>query len=560
MQNYDVRNFSDRKREQIAAEVKKRTDLRLPSLRMWNDELCRKHRMGWMETYFNEETQQDEERRILTRPKPGCRKCGIQLRKHQRVGIMWMYQKKRCLLADVPGSGKTAHAAGLIALLHETGEILDKSAGGVGRVIIVPRSPALMQWYDELLRMMPSLNVAVAIGDKKKRIQTYLNGWSVLLISPQTLMNDYEALLRFSLSALITDDVDALRNETTTSYVLKKVGRHADRMVIMTGTPLQKRLMELYRTLEGIGGREVLGSQEYFEKRHIDKTTVAERNRETGQIIGQKMVTSYKHLDEVKRKIEPMVLRRTAADLEGDVELPTILPSDILLDLYPAQAVKYDELRRGVIQIMKAEGMTTKHVTALSKLHYGAQICGGLSVLGERDGPNTSVKMDWIERALQEEFEGEKVVIFSNYKNGVRSLQDRLRGQGIGFETVWGEQKSKEARRKSQERFWEDDNCRVLIGTQAIEQSLNLQVSRHLINMDMIMNPARMEQLAGRIRRQGSAFKHVYVHNLLTVNTQEERYLPLLEREAALASHMWDDTSELFQQLSPIMMMQLITG
>jgi len=76
----------------------------------------------------------------------------------------------------------------------------------------------------------------------------------------------------------------------------------------------------------------------------------------------------------------------------------------------------------------------------------------------------------------------------------------------------------------------------------------------------MIMNPSRMAQLAGRIRRDGSAHKHVFVHNLLTVNTQEERYLPLLEREQALADHIWDENNELFAQLNPMTLMQLITG
>ena len=115
-------------------------------------------------------------------------------------------------------------------------------------------------------------------------------------------------------------------------------------------------------------------------------------------------------------------------------------------------------------------------------------------------------------------------------------------------------------RRAAQEQFWEDPECRVLIGTRAIEQSLNLQVSRHLINIDMILNPARMEQLAGRIRRDGSAYQHVFVHNLLTVGTQEERYLPLLEREAALSSHIWDENSELFQALDAQALLRLISG
>lgn len=565
MQKFDTRNFTEDAREAIAWKARGYKDFKLPHLRAWNYDLCRTHRNGWVENYFEDGV--DKKRTIHDRPSPGCRKCGIHFRQHQRVSIMWLYLKKRALLADTMGSGKTTSAGGLIAMLIETGELAvrrdrSKPDGGVGRVVITPRSAALHQWQDELLRMMPGLNVVVATGSKKQRAELYLNPWQVLLIGPEMLNNDLEMLMRFDLSLFVTDDIDQLRNpETNTSYSCDRLGGHADRYVIMTGTPLQKRLPELHAVLDGIGGSRVFGSRDNFEKSHVRRGYFTEIDKRTGLETKRQQITGYRNLDVVKRKMAPMVLRRTAADLT-DVNLPTIIPDDVMLDLYPAQRAKYTELQKGVITILREEGAQVKHTTALSKLHYGAAICGGLATLGEPDGPNTSVKMDWILNKLGEggDLEDEKVVIFAQYKTSVRALQYRFREAGIGFETVWGEQADKMARKASQERFWEDPTCKVLIGTRAIEQSLNLQVARHLINMDMILNPARMEQLAGRIRRDGSAFQHVFVHNLLTVNTQEERYLPLLEREAALASHIWDENSQLFQALNPMALLQLISG
>jgi hypothetical protein len=61
-----------------------------------------------------------------------------------------------------------------------------------------------------------------------------------------------------------------------------------------------------------------------------------------------------------------------------------------------------------------------------------------------------------------------------------------------------------------------------------------------------------MEQLAGRIRRDGSAYKHVFVHNLLCLRTQEAGYPAMLEREQALVDFVWDENSELFESLSPL--------
>ena len=336
----------------------------------------------------------------------------------------------------------------------------------------------------------------------------------------------------------------------------------ADRYVIMTGTPLQKRLPELHAILDGIGGAEpdVLGPLDSFYKRHVRYATVISYDKH-GQEQENKQVVGYRNLDSVKRKIAPFVLRRTAADLT-DVTLPTIITDDVMLDLYPKQRAKYTELRQGVLRILKEEGTVVKHTTALSKIHYGAAICAGLAALGEEDSNRSSVKLDWVIDKVTDggDLGDEKVVIFANLKNSVKALQNRLEATNTGFTTVWGEDPNPKNRAAAQEKFWSDPNCRILIGTRAIEQSLNLQVSRHLINIDMIMNPARMEQLAGRIRRDGSAYQHVFVHNLLTINTQEERYLPHLEREAALSSHIWDESSELFSALDSQSLLRLISG
>lgn len=571
--NFDIRHFTDDRREDLAWRIHEATEWNLPTLTAWNYALCRVHQRGWEEE-FRDEDGEVLQRMVYDRPKPGCRKCGMHFRRHQRISVAWLYFKKKALLADTMGAGKTASAGGLIALLLETGELSlqrDRSNrfGGMGRVIIVPRSPALHQWRTELLRMIPGLNILVAEGTKKQRTQLYLQPWQVLLIGPEMLRNDYEMLERFDLSLFLTDDIDQLRNpDTDTSYVLDRMGSRGtegmrpgtDRYVIMTGTPLQKRLPELHSVLDGIGGLERLGSRDAFIKRHVRYNTVTEYNRQSGRDERRQVVVGYRDLNLVKRQIAPLVLRRTAADLD-DVELPTIIPDDVFLDLYPRQRVKYDELKRGVLRIIREEGTQVKRPNALAQIHYGAAICAGLAALGEEDGPGTSVKLDWIEHALTEGgLSDEKVVVFINLKNSVRALQYRFRERGVGFVTVWGDEPDKSKRAAAQERFWEDPRCRVLIGTKSIEQSLNLQISRHLVNMDMILNPARMEQLAGRIRRDGSAYQHVFVHNLLTVRTQEERYLPLLEREAALAAHIWDENSQLFNALSPMALLQLISG
>lgn len=539
----DVRALPDDTRLRFAEMVHGSVDFALPRLRFWNYEPCRKHRPHGI-------TQ-------------GCRECGIIPRRHQRIAIGWLYYARYGLLADTVGSGKTAVAAGVLAIMAETGELVADPVGreDEGRAVVICRAAAVPQWCRQLRRMIPGLEVISADGTANQRVEKYVSGgWHVLVTSYQTLLNDRRALTRMGITTVIVDDVDPLRHdETATARAVKALARNTFRTYVMSGTPLQKRLMELYSVLEPIGGPAAFGSVTTFRHRYVRTEKVRIYNQKTGRAIVKEVEVGTRFLDELKTKLGPLALRRTAADLD-DVKLPAIIPSDVYLDLYPAQRARYTELRQGVLRRIQEEGTRLKQVTALTMIGYGQRICTGLPALGEADGPGQSCKLDWVTDKLQGDLADEKVVIFTAYTDTVAALEARLTAAGIGHVKLWGRDRDPKSRDAAMQALWTDPNCRVLIGTQTIEQSIDLQIARHLINIDMILNPARMEQLAGRIRRDGSAFSNVFVHNILTRDTQEERYVPLLEREQALIDSVWDEQSELFNSLTPLALLTMITG
>jgi SNF2 family DNA or RNA helicase len=532
---FDAYSLPEAKRIAVANKIRTVKDFKLPDLKYFNSTPCDFHK--------------DLD--------PACQQCGVVFRKHQRVGVAWLFTAGQGLLADSVGTGKTIQAAGTTALLKEAGKM---DSGG--KVLVVCRPSAVAQWNMQLNRLLKDTKIIVGDGVKAKRIEKYQNSdWEVVVMGYQMLINDLERLDNaFEFTAMFVDDVDPLRNgDTSTAYAIKRISRYADHKYILTGTPLQKRLHDLYNVLQPLNVRDVLGSPIYFERRYIRKEAVSEVSS-TGTVSVRNKVTGYRNLDEFKSKIAHLTLRRTADDID-DVDLPAVIPSNVFLEPYKSQMDRYKELQEGVLRIIKAEGEEVKRATAIAKFGRGAQICGGLAMLGEPDRPQSSVKLDWLEEKLIDgDLSEEKVVVFIHFRNGVRALQARLARAGVGYTTIWGETKTNADRFAAQQQFWNDPDCRVLIGTTAIEQSLNLQVARHLVNVDMIMNPSRMEQLAGRIRRDGSKYKSVYVHNLLTVGTQEERYLPALQREQALIDHVWDSKSELFESLSPLQLLTMIGG
>ncbi len=534
----DVRRLGLESRLALADQIRTMNDFALPELRFFNDQPCAQH------------SSLDEGLRQLPSP---CRRCGVKFRKHQRVGIAWLYVRGHGLIADQVGLGKTAQAAGLLAMIKATGE-LDGA-----RVVVVCRPAAIDQWRDELVRFVPSLTVIDNVGPRRKRIDKYVSGWDVLVTGYQMLLRDHEHLDQFRLAVMIIDDVDSLRNRNNASATtIKRIARASKRVVILNATPLQKRLRELHSMLEPVGGSSVFGSETTFRNRYERQELVTTYNRRLGRDVVTRKVLGYKNLDDFVAKMSPMALRRTATHVD-DVDLPEIMaPNDVFLELHPAQQLKYEELRQGVLKVIKEDGTRVKRLAAVARFIYGAMVCSGLPTIGEADGPGASVKLDWVEDKLDGDLSDEKVVVFCQFTRCVQALSDRLTARGIGHALIWGRDNRKSARHQALRRFWDDPNCRVLIGTAAMEASLNLQVARHLINVDQLLNPARMQQLAGRIRRDGSAHRAVYIHNLFTNGTQEEGYLPLLRREQALADQVWGENNQLYEALSPLQMLELI--
>lgn len=450
----------------------------------------------------------------------------------------------------------TASTALMLAMAAEAGEL------EIGRVVVVCRAPAVRQWVSELNRMLPDLNTVAALGTTKNRIKIYSSDWNIVVVGREMFVKDYEGLENFDLAALLIDDVDSLRNrKNRVSWAIKRLAKSCPRVVVMNATPLHKRIQDLHSVLEPLGGRDIFGSETNFLRTYTrqERVTIYASG---GRAVKTNKVTGYKNIGQFRELIEPMTLRRTIEDID-DVSLPAISPSTVWLDMHPAQQRKYQEIQAGVLKIIKSgKAQDMKMLQALEIFQKGAATCSGLAAVGDDDLPGVnSSKLDWVmEQITDGDFSDEKVVIFINTIKLVEAFQQRLENAGISQVTIWGKESNAAIRAERVEKFWSDPNCRILIGTSALESSLNLQVARRLIMVDTLLNPARMTQLAGRVQRDGSMYKTVYVYHLLTRDSQEESYLKKLEMENALADTIWNSRNELFAELSPLELLNLITN
>lgn len=123
--------------------------------------------------------------------------------------------------------------------------------------------------------------------------------------------------------------------------------------------------------------------------------------------------------------------------------------------------------------------------------------------------------------------DGEKLVIFTEHKDTLTYLENRLKDSGYTVATIHGG-KDADERRAAQFEFM--DKAQILIATDAAGEGINLQFCRLLINWDIPWNPNRLEQRMGRIHRYGQE-KEVMVFNLVADNTREGQVLETLLRK-----------------------------
>jgi SNF2 family DNA or RNA helicase len=522
-----------------AARVKGLKRVNLPHLADWNYDACPQH---------------DE-------PTPSCewRACGFDPFDHQTVSASFLLMSGKAIDASATGTGKTNSILLTLCLAKHLGEPL--------RAVLVVPTSAVAQWAAETARFAPGLKVSsVTAGlPRSRRVQVYANrGWEVLILGFHLATRDIDVLERIAPRQVISDDVDPILQTTNKTHkAMVRLCSSADRVVVANATNLQTRLTQLYAATVLIGGKDVWGSATSFENRYVKKEPVFIPTRDSkGQKGKQKVykTTGYKNLNDFKAKFTPMMIRHRYEDL-SDLRIPDIVSQNIYVTLHPAQREKYEQLQEGVLELRKKDmPPQQKEVSALSAWTHGGQICAGLSALGEPDGPGASVKLDWTVDHIAGEWVDQKVVVYARNRGTIEALHDRLDTHGIGYATIWGAQADSEFRAGETKRFWQDPACRVMVISAAGERSLNLQNASVLVSIDLNLNPARVQQILGRIRRAGSAHTRVFAISLLASDTQEDRYMTALASRQALFDAVHDeDSGDLFERLEPETLLRLIS-
>jgi superfamily II DNA or RNA helicase len=443
------------------------------------------------------------------------------LRPYQVDGFNWLAylydHQLGGVLADDMGLGKTLQALALICHVRERG------LSDAPFLVVAPTS-VVGNWARECQRFAPHLVVAQITETGRRREQTLgeLAASADVVVTSYSLFRlEYEPYAAITWSGLFLDEAQFAKNRHSLAYQ-KTRSLPVRYKIAMSGTPIENNLMELWSLLS-IAAPGLFASPDRFSEYYrlpIEKHADADR------------------LAQLRRRIRPLLLRRTKEQVERD--LPDKLEQILELDLNAKHQKIYQRyLQRERQKVLGLLDDVNKNRFAIFRsLTLLRQASLDVGLVDEKHASVPSTKLDALMEMLDDIVsDGHRVLVFSQFTRFLTSARTRIRAAGIDHCYLDGRTRKREAVINS---FRDGVAPVFLISLKAGGFGLNLTEADYCVLLDPWWNPATEAQAVDRVHRIGQT-KKVMVYRLVAKDTIEEKVMALKEKKAALFASVMDD-------------------
>lgn len=438
---------------------------------------------------------------------PGPQFLGV-LRPYQLEGIRWLSFLRKFhfqgILADDMGLGKTVQVIAFLSSFERT----------LPTLIVMPMS-LLFNWKMEIEKFLPHQRILIYHGLERKNAQNSLSQYDFILTSYATLRIDLPYLKSFQYEYLILDESQAIKNsDSKTAQALLEISSTA--RLSLTGTPLENHLFELWSQFHFLMP-ELLGTQKEFE------TAITAASSDS------------RHLDQIKKKIKPFILRRKKQDVAKD--LPEKIQQTVWLDMPPGQREIYENFlasaKSNLIKKVQLDGVSKHRMEIFETLLRLRQICCH-PLLNGSEGPSAKLEqlMEDIQTVLEE---GKKVLIFSQFTTMLSLIKKEMNLKQWSYLYLDGETKN---RQHLVEAFQNDPSASIfLISLKAGGVGLNLTAADYVFLYDPWWNEAVENQAIDRAHRIGR--KHTVVAKRYVMRESiEEKIMTLKSYKTQLVEQL----------------------
>lgn len=443
----------------------------------------------------------------------------VELLPYQLDGIAFAVGAGRAIIADEMGLGKTIQGIGMAELL--------KREAGITKVLVVCPASVKSQWRLEIGKFSDS-PCDLVVGTANERARQYANPTFYTVCNYEQVLRDIMAIEQAKWDLIILDEGQRIKNwEAKTSRIMKSL--RSPFALVLSGTPLENRLDELFSVAEFIDDRRLGPAFHFFHRHRVVN--------EKGKVLG------YKNLEDLRRRLAPILVRRTR---QGVMEqLPSRTTEIVRITPTGEQAELHDEHMRVVGQIVRKKFLTEMDLLRLRKALLMCRMAANSTYLVTKEGPGYSSKLEKIEELLGNirEEKDRKTIVFSEWTTMLNLIEPILAKHKLEFVRLEGSIPQKK-RQALVNQFQQEPNCRIFLTTNAGALGLNLQAANTVINVDLPWNPAVLEQRIGRAHRMGQK-RSVQVFVLVTEGTIEENLLKTLAAKHEMALAALDSSSTL---------------
>lgn len=484
-----------------------------------------RHLLPWVEEERRRAARQTARERFLAEVQAGRATLDVvehPLYPYQHEGMLHLAFGERALLADEMGLGKTVQAIAACVLLRRLRD--------VERVLVICPASLKGEWEEQIARFS-GLPVRLIQGPRGQRLRQYGAGAFFYLANYEQILSDGdEVQQRLAPDVIVLDEAQRIKNwQSRTAQAVKRL--RSPYAFVLTGTPLENRIDELYSIVQFLDPA-LLGPLFRFNR---DFHELDERGRPAG----------YKNLDELHRRITPVLLRRRKHEVEG--QLPGRTDKHYFVPMEDEQLARYAEYEKRVAQLIAQAQRRPLSPEEMDKLQRWLacmrMICDTPYILDSecRICPKLTELREILGEVLAEP--GTKALIFSEWERMLELVRELADEMGTGYSWHTGSVPA-QRRRAEVRRFKEDPDCRLFLSTDCGSVGLNLQAASVVVNLDLPWNPARLEQRIARAWRKHQT-RPVSVLHLVTEGSIEQRMIPLLAGKQALADSVLDGQADL---------------
>uniref|UniRef100_A0A8K9UJP1 Uncharacterized protein n=1 Tax=Oncorhynchus mykiss TaxID=8022 RepID=A0A8K9UJP1_ONCMY len=428
---------------------------------------------------------------------------GIQLRAYQLDGVQWLTQclanQQGCILGDEMGLGKTCQTISL--LLYMRGALRQD-----GPFLVLSPLSVMDNWRSEMECLSPCLKVLCYYGDKDKRaeLQRDMNNTHY-----HVLLTTYEVMMIIDWKCfLVVDEAHRLKNQNSLLHkILMEFS--LDFRVLLTGTPIQNNLTELYSLLSFI-------QPSLFPTDQTEDFTSTYNQVQTQPTLGRTL-----HV-----LLQPFLLRRVKAEVAADLPMKT----EILM-YHGLSALQKRYYKAILMKDLYAFGNEQGNKTRLLNILMQLRKCVDHPYLFDGVEPEpfemgehliqASGKLCLLDSMLAYLHQGgHHILLFSQMTRMLDILQDYMEYRGYRYERLDGSVRGEE-RNLAIKNFSSKDVFVFLLSTKAGGVGMNLTAADTVIFIDSDFNPQNDLQAAARCHRIGQT-RAVKVIRLLGRDTVEE--------------------------------------